>query len=176
MKKTMINAFDYANDIMNAMSKGLVVTAKADDQINSMTISWGTMGREWEKKIFTIFIREMRFTHELLEKNPEFTVCIPREGFNRKVVGTFGTKSGRDIDKMKETGVSLIEADKVSVPVIEAPSIVLECKVLWKRLQQIEESDTAFHTYTKDSNGEYVGPNHDTIYCGEIVNAYLLEE
>ncbi len=175
MNRIEINAFDYANDIVRGLTKGAIVTAKADDQVNAMTISWGTLGREWEKNIFTIFIRETRFTHELLEKNPEFAVCIPREGFNRKIVGTFGTKSGRDIDKFKESEVDLAQGEIVSVPIIEAPSIVLECKVIWKRDQKIEDTDTAFHIYTTDANGEYVGPNHDTIYCGEIVKAYLLE-
>jgi len=46
--------------------------------------------------------------------------------------------------------------------------------MLWRRDQHIEESDKAFHIYTTDANGEYVGPNHDTIYCGEIINAYQL--
>ena len=64
----------------------------------------------------------------------------------------------------------------ISVPAIEAPSIVLECKIIWKRNQQIEDSDIAFHIYTTDANGVYVRPNHDTIYYGEIVNAYLIEQ
>ena len=88
-----IEVFDYATEIIKALSKGAVITAKADNRVNAMTISWGTLGREWERKIFTIFIRETRYTHELLEKNPEFTVCIPQDGFNRKMVGVFGTKA-----------------------------------------------------------------------------------
>lgn len=153
-----------------------MITAKAGNQVNAMTISWGTLGREWEKIIFTIFIRETRFTHGLLEKNPEFAVCIPQEDFNRKIIGILGTKSGRDIDKIAEAGVTLADGEMVSVPIIEAQSIVLECKIIWKRNQQIEESDTAFHIYTTDANGVYVGPNHDTIYCGKIVNAYIMEK
>ncbi len=176
MKKTEIEAFDYASEILKALRQGAIVLAKAEGKVNGMTISWGTLGREWEKEIFTIFIRETRFTHSLLEKNPEFTVIIPQAGFDRKIVGVFGTKSGRDVDKLALAGVTLMKGDAVSVPTIEAPSIVLECKLLWKRNQHIEESDTAFHIYTTDANGVYVGPNHDTIYCGEIVKAYVLAE
>lgn len=175
MEKTMIQAFDYAAEILKSLRQGAIVLAKADDHVNGMTISWGTLGREWEKEIFTIFIRETRFTHSLLEKNPEFTVIIPQNGFDRKIVGIFGTKSGRDVDKMKAAGVSLIDGDSISVPAIAVPAIVLECKIIWKRDQKIEESDTAFHIYTTDANGVYVGPNHDTIYCGEIVKAYVLK-
>lgn len=174
MQKTEIHAFDYATEILKALRQGAIVLAKAEDKVNGMTISWGTLGREWEKEIFTIFIRETRFTHSLLEQNPEFTVIIPEAGFNRKIVGIFGTKSGRDVDKFALAGVSLIDGEAISVPTIDAPSIVLECKLLWKRNQKIEETDMAFHVYTTDANGVYVGPNHDTIYCGEIVKAYVL--
>ena len=115
-----IEVFDYATEIIKALSKGAVITAKADNRVNAMTISWGTLGREWERKIFTIFIRETRYTHELLEKNPEFIVCIPQDGFNRKMVGVFGTKSGHNIDKVEAVGVRLLEGEMVSTPAFAA--------------------------------------------------------
>lgn len=175
MRKIEIKAFDYAEEIVKALRKGSIVMTEADGKSNAMTISWGTLGREWEKEIFTIFLRETRFSHELLDKNPEFAIVIPRKGFDRKMVGIFGTKSGRDDDKIEAAGASLIPADSISVSIIEAPSIVLECKVIWRRDQKINEEDEAFHIYTTDANGVYVGPNHDTIYCGEILRSYILE-
>lgn len=176
MKKTAVDVFDCAGDILKGLSKGAIVLSASDGRVNAMTISWGTLGREWEKKIFTIFIRETRFTHELLDRNPEFTVCIPRKGFERRLIGLFGTRRGRDGDKIRTAGVELLESEKVAVPAIKAPSIVLECRVIWKRDQKIGEDETAYKIYTTDANGVYVGPNHDTIYCGEIVNACRLEE
>ena len=61
MKKT-VNAFDYAGDICKAMKKGILVTAKCGDQINPMTIGWGSIGIEWGKQIFIAFIRPCRYT------------------------------------------------------------------------------------------------------------------
>ena len=69
MKKE-IQVFDYANEIMKAIKTGVLLTTKADGKVNSMTISWGTLGIEWGKPIFTVFIRENRFTKKQLEKNP----------------------------------------------------------------------------------------------------------
>ncbi len=37
MNKKKIDVFDYASAIMEAMQKGVVVTAKADGQVNAMT-------------------------------------------------------------------------------------------------------------------------------------------
>ncbi len=67
MKKE-IQVFDYATEIMKALEKGILLTTKADDKVNTMTISWGTLGIEWGKPIFTVFVRENRFTKQQLEK------------------------------------------------------------------------------------------------------------
>lgn len=60
MKKE-IEVFDYTNEIMKALKTGVLLTTKADDKVNSMTISWGTLGIEWSRPIFTVFVRENRF-------------------------------------------------------------------------------------------------------------------
>ena len=67
MKKE-IQVFDYASEIMKAVKTGVLLTTKSDDKVNSMTISWGTLGIEWGKPIFTVFVRENRFTKEQIEK------------------------------------------------------------------------------------------------------------
>ena len=77
MKK--VNPEDYAETIIKAIPKGILVTTKAD-KVNSMVIGWGTYGVEWSRPMFVIYIREGRFTREQLDKNPEFTVNIPLEG------------------------------------------------------------------------------------------------
>jgi flavin reductase (DIM6/NTAB) family NADH-FMN oxidoreductase RutF len=53
-----IEVFDYANDILKAVKTGVLLTTKADDKVNSMTISWGTLGIEWAKPIFTFYIKK----------------------------------------------------------------------------------------------------------------------
>ena len=45
--KKLIDAFDYAGDICKAMKKGILLTTKVNDEVNTMTIGWGTMGIEW---------------------------------------------------------------------------------------------------------------------------------
>lgn len=68
MKKE-IEIFDYSNIIMKAVKSGVLLTTKTEDKVNSMTISWGTLGIEWGKPIFTVFVIENRFTKSQLEKN-----------------------------------------------------------------------------------------------------------
>ena len=75
--KNEIEVFDYANEILKAVNTGALLTTKADGKVNTMTIAWGTLGIEWSKPIFTVFVRENRFTRYMLGKNPEFTINIP---------------------------------------------------------------------------------------------------
>ena len=56
--KRKINVFDYAKEIMLAVEKGVLLTTKSKEKINTMSISWGTLGIEWNKPIFTAFIRK----------------------------------------------------------------------------------------------------------------------
>lgn len=178
MKKD-VDVFDYANEILKAVKTGVLITTKAEDKVNSMTVSWGTLGIEWAKPIFTIFIRENRFTKQQLEKNPEFTVNIPLGEFNKKILGVCGTKSGKDIDKISELNLSLEESKNISVPGIKELPLTLECKVIYKQKQDenaIPEEIKKVN-YPQDVDSSFYGANRDyhTAYYGEIVNAYIIE-
>ena len=178
MKKE-IEVFDYANEIMKAVQKGVLVTTKVEDKVNSMTISWGTLGIEWGKPIFTIFVRENRFTKHQLEKNPEFTVNIPIGEFERKILGVCGTKSGHTTDKISELNLTLEESKNISVPGIKELPLTLECKVIYKQKQDKNEitEEILKECYPQDVDGSFHGANRDfhTAYYGEIVGAYIIE-
>lgn len=178
MKKNL-EVFDYVNDIIKGVKNGVLLTTKAGDKVNSMTISWGTLGIEWGKPIFTVFVRESRFTKGQLDKNPEFTINIPYGEFDKKILGFCGSKSGQTVDKIQELGLTLIEPDKISVPAIKELPLTLECRVIYKQKQDLnniqEEDRDKF--YPQDVDGSFHGANRDihTAYYGEIVAAYIVE-
>ena len=84
--KKYINLWDYAGVILEQVSNAALVTAKADGEVNSMTIGWGTLGTEWAKPIFTVFVRQSRHTKTLLDKNGEFTINVPLKGADVKEI------------------------------------------------------------------------------------------
>ncbi len=176
MKKE-INVFVYAETIMKGVKGGVLLTTKAGGRVNTMAISWGTLGIEWNKPIFTTFVRTGRFTRELLDANGEFTVNIPMEGSDRSLVGKCGTVSGRDVDKIAANGLTLVEGDKVSVPAIKEFPLTLECRVVYKQLQDkdaISAEDKA--RFYPDLPSTNCGGNRDyhIAYYGEIVAAYII--
>ena len=120
-------------------------------------------------KIFTIFVRESRYTKELLEQNPEFTISCGLDATNKNIIGYCGTKSGRDTDKIKDMGLTIEEPEVISVPGFKEFPLTIECKVIYKQDQPKEtlttEIDQKFY-----KNGDY-----HTLYIGEIVSAYIIE-
>lgn len=172
-----VNAADYAETIIKAIPKGVLVTTKAD-KVNSMVIGWGTYGVEWGRPIFAIYIREGRYTREQLDKNPEFTVNIPLAETDSKIAKICGWQSGRDIDKVQEAGLTLVDSENVSVPGVKEYPLTLECKVVFRQKQEIALIDEKFQkAYPQDVPGTYPMANRDAhiAYYGEIVGAYIAE-
>ena len=174
-----IDVFDYASEILKAVKKGALLTTKADNKVNTMTIAWGSLGIEWGKPIFTAFVRKNRFTKKQLDKSSEFTINIPYGDFDKKILGICGTKTGRDTDKIKEAGLTLESSEVISVPAIRELPLTLECRVSYKQEQDpkaiTEENNRNF--YPQDVDGSFHGANRDyhTAYYGEIVAAYIIE-
>ena len=178
MKRT-VNAFDYAGDICKSMSKGILMTTKKDDFVNSMVIGWGHIGIEWGKPIFVAYVRESRYTKELVENHGEFTVNVPMGDFDSNIIRICGTKSGRDLDKIKELSLHLVDSDHVSVPGIKEFPLTLECKVIYKQKQDLTAvpEDVLARYYPQIPGADFDGQDRDYHYAyyGEIVGAYVIE-
>lgn len=183
MKKREIDVFDHMNEIVNGIRKGALLTASNGEKTNSMIISWGTVGIEWASPVFITFVREHRFTRTLLEENGEFVISIPTAPLDAKGKAIFkvcGMQSGRDVDKVAETGMTLVAGEEVSVPGVAEWPLTLECKVVHKQLQDSSVISTELQErfYPQDVDWHDVGANQDyhVAYYGEIVRAYVIEE
>lgn len=144
-----------------------------------MTIGWGTLGVEWGVPIFTTFVREGRYTRELLDASGEFTINVPHGALDRKILGYCGTKSGRSTNKISELGLTLMESEIVRVPGIKELPLTLECKVLYRQLQDRNAipEEIRRSMYPEDTDSSCPGANRDyhVAYYGQIVNAYIIE-
>lgn len=174
--KRQIDVFDYAGHICKAMKPGILLTTKAGEKVNTMTIGWGTIGIQWNKPIFIAYVRETRFTKQMLEENGEFTVNIPYGEFDNKILSYCGTKSGRDTDKIRDLGLTLVESEKISVPGIAQLPLTLECKVIYTQKQDLSQIPQSvidrFYPVIDESGFQ----DYHYVFYGEIVNAYLIEK
>ncbi len=171
MNRRKIDPLDYADEISHALEKGVFLTTRNGEKINCMVIGWGHIGRIWELPVFVAYVRGCRFTSELLDANPEFTVNVPIRGFSREAFSICGTRSGRDTDKIREAGLTTAEPEIVSVPAIRDFPLTLECRVIYRERQEAaglpEEIRGRFYTVETEAH---------ISYYGQIVSAYILEE
>lgn len=86
-----------------------LVCAGNEQKHNMMTASWGFFGEMWGKDCVIVAIRPQRYTYGFIEGNDTFALCFM--GDNKAVHQICGSKSGRDIDKVKETGLTPIYSD-----------------------------------------------------------------
>ena len=103
--------------------QGAFLTVKKGDEINVSTISWGNIGFEWGRPVFTILVRSSRHNHTLLQDNTEFTVSIPTTSTMKKALNAVGTVSGRDTDKWSIANITQYKAKTMETPVVKEANI-----------------------------------------------------
>ena len=159
-----IDVFDMQIETIIQFGKnGLLLVS--GEKANPMTIGWGTIGIIWGKPVFTVLVRPSRYTFGLIEECNEFTVNVPSDEL-KKQVAICGTKSGRDLDKIKKCNFTITKGKNVSVHYINECYIHYECKVIHKNnVINAELNKNIVKKYY--STGDY-----HTIYYGEILGVY----
>ena len=174
--KRIVDPFDYAGHICKAMPKGILLTTKAGEQVNTMTIGWGHIGIEWSRPVFVVYVRESRHTKKMLDETGEFTVNVPMGAIDPKILGYCGTRSGRDTNKIADMNLTLVEGDQVAVPGIKELPLTLECKVIFKHDQDESQLPEAIYNRYYPHTADYPNGDYHTAYYGLIVGAYIIED
>ncbi|KAA0258168.1 flavin reductase family protein [Deferribacter autotrophicus] len=139
--------------------KWMLVTPSAE-RINPMTASWGGMGVLWHKNVVFVFMRPTRFTYKLMEENDYFTLTFFDEEY-KDILTYCGTKSGFDVDKIKETGLTKVESDGFIY--FEEADLVYCCKkIYFDDIKSANFLDKEIDTY-------YPKKDYHRMYVGEIV-------
>lgn len=168
MKELTFN--ELSKDLLEQLSKGAFLTIKDNqNELNTMTIGWGSLGYIWMKPIFMVMVRNTRHTYKLIENTDEFTVSFPLKGQLKKELMTCGTKSGRDIDKFKECNLEIMTLKAFNTPVIKNCDLHLLCKIIYKQALNPE--------FMTDKVKSVYGPEKDyhTLYYGELISTILFD-
>lgn len=163
LKETDVSKLEF-NPFERIGKDWCLITAGERDSFNTMTASWGGVGVLWNKNVATCYIRPQRYTKEFVDKCDLFTLSFFPNGY-RSQLTLCGRVSGRDHDKVKETGLTPAFLDG-SVSFEEA-NLVLVCRKLFAQ----EMSPDSF--IDKDTlRNNYPAMDLHTIYVGEIIKAY----
>lgn len=169
MAKKEVGLDDFSTETTKVLARPgcLLVTGDAEKH-NVMTIGWGLVGKLWGRDVFMVAVRPSRHTFGMIEGSGEFTVNVPAKGME-KTVGVCGTKSGRDVDKFKECGLTALKSKHVGAPMIKECPINYECRVIYKERLVPERVPE------KDKKDWYPKGDFHTIYFGEILAVHAEE-
>ncbi len=144
----------------------MLITIGNKDKFNTMTASWGFLGYIWEKNVAVTFIRPPRYTYEFAEKHDYFTLSFFEEKYKDAL--TFcGTVSGRDRDKIKETGLTPVFEGNFTY--FKEAKLVFCCKKIY--LDDIDNSRFLDEKIEKF----YPKKDYHRMYFGEIIKVLVKE-
>lgn len=137
--------------LLHPFNATLVTSQGKTGPPNALAIAW-IMPASADPPMLIFAIRKDRHSYKLLEQAREFAVNIAGFDLARQVLYC-GRKSGKYVDKFKETGLTAGKAKKVNVPIVKECVAHIECRV----------ADTI-------SKGDHV------LVIGEVLAAYVRKD
>lgn len=164
MQRSPISPFDLSFRNFDLWeNQWLLLTAGdfAQKRFNCMTISWGSFGILWGRPIAMIVVRPQRYTYEFTEEFDNFTLSVfPPQ--HHRTLEVLGSKSGRRMDKVNNSGLTAIASNHISSPGFAEAELIAECRKIY------------FHDFDpRNFLADYIQPNYNRdyhrMYFGEIV-------
>ena len=147
----------------NLIGKGwMLITAGNREAFNTMTASWGGMGVLWARNVCFCVVRPVRHTYKYMEASDSFTLSFFDEAY-RDALTFCGSHSGRDTDKVKETGLTPVFTNEGTY---FAESRLIFC---CKKVYHHDIDPARFIDLTIDEN-YYPSKDYHRMYVGEIVS------
>lgn len=108
----------------------MVSVADQAGHTNIITVAWaGTICTN--PPMVSISVRPSRYSYHMIEETGEFVINLTARAL-AYAADYCGVKSGRDVDKWKETGLTPVKSDIVKAPCIAQSPVNIECRVVRK--------------------------------------------
>ena len=105
----------------------MVSVADKNGRNNIITIAWaGTVCSN--PPMVSISVRPERYSYDIIKETDEFVINLTTKDLTY-ATDYCGVKSGRDVDKFKEMGLTALPGKEVKAPLIAESPVNIECKV-----------------------------------------------
>lgn len=105
----------------------MVTCQREGERPNIITVAWtGTVCSD--PAMVYISVRPERYSHDIIRDTGEFVINLVTKDLARSM-DFCGVRSGADVDKFQECGLSPAKSGKVSPPAIAQSPVSIECKV-----------------------------------------------
>ena len=148
-----------------------ILSAGDRNSYNSMAIEWGSIGVAWKMPIFTVYVKEERYTYQFMQKTEIFTVSIINKKLYKKFA-VYGTKSGRDINKEKEAGTHIEFLDNGGITFKEAEEVFV-CKMLARYYIKEEDTLPGLKEFYKKAQKYFKTSEPHALFIGQIIEHYI---
>ena len=146
-------------------SDWMLVTAGNKERSNTMTAAWGGLGFLWNRNVAFVYIRPNRYTFKFTEENERMSLTFFDDKF-RDTLKYCGTKSGRDVDKIKECNLTLKFTDN-RTPYFEEARVIIEGKKIY-----VDDIDPK-NMLDKELKTLYPESQFHRVYTIEIENIWI---
>lgn len=166
-----ISATEISDNVFKAFGTDWAcITSIKDSMPNSMTASFGGWGILFGKPVVWCFLRANRYTLELIRESKQFTVSYFDDQYKDQLL-LFGSKSGRNSNKMKETRLTFVKSPDGNVSYKEA-RLILECKLI--NITTVHPEDF----YTEEAkqfiqSGYHDAKDYHKFVFGEIIHVWI---
>lgn len=138
-------------------------------QYNTMTVAWGGLGCMWSRPMAMVVVRPQRHTRRFIDRFPDFTLSHFPPAY-RDALSFCGSHSGKNVDKIKECGLSPIASHEVAAPGFAEADLVLECRTMYHDDFKPERFQAPF------IEANYPSHDYHRVYLGEILAVFAAEQ
>jgi len=160
-----ISIQSFTSDSFDLWDKTWLLLTSGDfsmGKFNSMVVAWGGFGIMWNKPMAMVVVRPTRHTFSFINAFNTFSLCVFPE-YYRDAMNLLGTKSGRDGDKIKDSGLTPIASSAIASPVFNEAELMLECrKMYWDDLDPQHFLDPKIEK-------NYAKKDYHRMYFGEVL-------
>lgn len=129
----------------------IVLVKEKSGRVNPVTIGW-TMLTSHEPPMMAFSLGKNRYSAGLIQDAGGFVISFPSEGMGKETL-LFGTKSGKDTDKLSISGIATSPTKKIDCVILDDAVANFECRFV----------------------GEYPTGDH-IIFVGEIIHSHINTE
>lgn len=141
----------------------MLITAGNEQNINTMTASWGGVGVLWGQNVVTAYVRPQRYTKKFIDQSECFSLSF----FNgyKNELKHLGTVSGKDQNKIQDVNFHITYLD--DVPTFEEANLVFIVEKMY------EDTIKPECFLDKSIDKWYSDKDYHTMYIAKIKKIYV---
>lgn len=162
MREIEVSELSKVIDVFKIKEAPAIAMATDGKETNGLTIGWASYGVLWSKKCATVYVHKVRYSKHIFDNAEYYSInYLPDE--YKKQLGYFGRVSGKDEDKIKGSGLTLVED---LAPYFAENKVTVICRVMGK-------SDFDINFVDKGVKEWYDEEGVHSQYYGEIVKVLI---